>query len=486
MKIARLIPLIVCLLLIVFVGVDTVTQAGATTTGVAPSSELASVAAKVSTAPVAAPLAQFDSGSDGSNGAFPPVALPGGTTDMVLDLRDGTLTFQPGGTTTVIPDTPSGGFADGVLRFTTMEVPAGVTLSFIENAGNTPVSILAQGDVDVLGTIDVRGEAGGSSATGRGGFAAPGGFKGGNGQILNSSPEGGHGLGPGGGKGGGFGGDADGLGGGGGGGFGSVGAAGQAANPNNGGGTYGTLALLPLVGGSGGGGGSGDVSGAGSGGGGGGGGGAILIASSTKINIAGGSILANGGAGGAGVQNQPSSGGGGGSGGGIRLMAETLEGSGPISAAGGIKGGAGSNRKGGEGGRGRIRLEAVFFNYTGTATGIVSNGGLGVVFIPNLPTVNIVSVGGDAVPPDPTGYRGGTDVIIAGPGIATVALAATQVPVGTTISVTAKPETDALVIGPVVSPGLAGTLENSTTSVDLDFPAGGIYFLEARATFAVP
>ena len=57
---------------------------------------------------------------------------------------------------------------------------------------------------------------------------------------------------------------------------------------------------------------------------------------------------------------------------------------------------------------------------------------------------------------------------------------------GTTISVTAKPETDGVVIGPVVSPGLAGTLENSTTSVDLDFPAGGIYFLEARATFAVP
>ena len=221
MKIARLIPLIVGLLLVLLVGADSVTQAGAATTGVAPPFEPASAPAKVSTAPDPAPLATFDSGSDGSNGAFPPGGgVPAGTTSMILDLRDGSLTFVPLATPTVIPGTPAGGFADGVLRFTTMEVPSGVTLSFIGNAGNTQVSILAQGDVDVLGTIDLSGEAGENFASGRGGFAGPGGFKGGNGQILRSSPEAGHGLGPGGGKGGGFNSDNDGIGGGGGGGFG--------------------------------------------------------------------------------------------------------------------------------------------------------------------------------------------------------------------------------------------------------------------------
>ena len=109
-----------------------------------------------------------------------------------------------------------------------------------------------------------------------------------------------------------------------------------------------------------------------------------------------------------------------------------------------------------------------------------------MVFIPNLPIVGIVSVGGVAVPADPTGFLGGTDVVVASPGIATVELTATRVPVGTTVSVTAKPETDANVIGPVISPALTGTFGSSTTSVDLDFPAGGVYFLEARATFAAP
>ncbi len=430
-------------------------------------------------------LAQFNSGSDGTNGVFPPVPPGAGITDITLDLRNGEVAYLPDGPTIILQGTPAGGFQDGVLRFTTVEAPAGVTWRFIGNDANSVVSILAQDDVDILGTINLNGENGGNFSTGRGGFGGPGGFKGGNGQILRSSAEAGHGMGPGGGKGGGFGGDGDGIGGGGGGGFGSVGAPGENAVPDNRGGTYGTLTLLPLVGGSGAGGGSGHEfnPALGSGGGGGGGAGAILIASSTRIDISG-SIVARGGNGGDGIQDSASSGGGG-SGGGVRLMAETLSGAGSINTSGG-SGGNAPRRDGGSGGLGRIRLEAVIFNHTGTLTGISNNGGLGVVFIPNLPTVTIVSVGGNAVPADPTGYLGGTDVIIAGPGIATVELATTQVPPDTTISVTAKPETDAVVIGPVVSGGLIGTLENAETSVDLNFPSGGIYFLEAIATFAAP
>jgi len=56
----------------------------------------------------------------------------------------------------------------------------------------------------------------------------------------------------------------------------------------------------------------------------------------------------------------------------------------------------------------------------------------------------------------------------------------------TTVSVTAKPEVDADVIGPVVSPALAGTFENSTATVNLTFSAGGVFFIEARATFTLP
>jgi len=58
--------------------------------------------------------------------------------------------------------------------------------------------------------------------------------------------------------------------------------------------------------------------------------------------------------------------------------------------------------------------------------------------------------------------------------------------VGTPVSVTTQPEVDANVIGPVLSPALAGTFENSTATVNLTFPAGGVFFIEARATFTLP
>lgn len=441
-------------------------------------------------------LAQFNSGSSGANGAFPPGAVPALTTEITLDLRDGTVTFLDAGgvplDAVMLPAVPAGGFQDGIVQFTTVDVPEGVTLRIINNLARTPVTILATGDVNVAGTIDVRGENGDPALVGRGGFGGPGGFKGGNGQITRTRATldaAGEGLGPGGGKGGGFGNDSDGVGGGGGAGFGTVGLSGDFNNPANGGSTYGTLGLLPMVGGSGGGGGSAKENGLGSGGGGGGGGGAILIASSTTIDVSG-SILAIGGRGGNGVVNNISSGGGG-SGGAIRLMAETLSVAGTLSAAGGGRGTA-QNRNGGRGGLGRIRLEAVTFNFTGTITGISNNGGLGPVFLPNPPSVRIVTVGPlfdptlHAVPASPTGNIGGTDVIVDAPGTFTIGLAASQVPLGTTIRVTAKPETDAAPIGPVFSLGLSGTVGDSTTTVDLTFPTAGLFFIEARATFTVP
>lgn len=429
-------------------------------------------------------LAAFDSGSTGANGTFPPAALPQATTAITLDLRDGVVSFLPGGTTVALPNVPAGGFADGILHFTTVDIPTGVTLTFIRHAANTPVTILAQGDVTVAGTIDVSGENGGGSGNGRGGTGGPGGFKGGNGEILRSSPGAGGGLGPGGGKGG----ERTGTGtnphdGGGGGGFGFAGSSSSGAPSPAGGGIYGTSALLPLVGGSGGGGGSSGTDTGPSGGGGGGGGGAILIASSATITISG-AILAKGGAGG-------TVGGGGGSGGAIRLIADTLAGSGTLSAAGGAGGSSGSigvqvSSAGGAGGGGRIRLDSLIYTFTGTTTGVVSGGGPSIVFLPNAPTVRIVSVDGKVVPDNPTGGIGGIDVVIDGPGTVPIVLEASRVRLGTTIAVTAKPESDASVIGPVISPGLAGTFESSAATVNLTFPSAGVFFLEARATFTLP
>ena len=90
------------------------------------------------------------------------------------------------------------------------------------------------------------------------------------------------------------------------------------------------------------------------------------------------------------------------------------------------------------------------------------------------------------MPAFPTGGIGGTDVTVAAPGTVPVEIEAANVPLGTTIAVTAKPETDGAVIGPVSSPGLTGSPANSMTTVDVTFPNSGLFFLEARATFATP
>jgi len=429
-------------------------------------------------------LAQaFDSGSTGANGPFPPIALPLGTTQIVLDLRDGTVVYLPDNTTATLPAVPGGGFTDGIVHFTTIDVPSGVTLSFAPNALGTPVSLLAQGDVTVSGIISLSGEAGGASGNSRGGRGGPGGFKGGNGEIVKSSPGAGSGLGPGAATGAGPLADSDGIGGGGGGGYGTPGANGQNASPGNSGPAYGTTNILPMLGGSGGSGGTSDTDVGPTGGGGGGGGGALLIASSAGIDVQG-SILAKGGKGGNGLGSSASSGGGG-SGGAIRLMAEILSGNGSLDAGGGA-GGSAFGRNGGVGGLGRIRLEAVTFSFAGSTTGVVNNGGIGAVFLPSPPSVLITAIGGGAVTNMPTGNIGGTDIVLNSPGTITIDLVAANVPVGTSIAVTAKPETDGITIGPVLSPGLSGTFDASSTTVDLTFPSAGLFFIEARATFETP
>jgi hypothetical protein len=433
---------------------------------------------------VVARPAQFNSGSQGENGPFPPSTPTGGTTGITLNLQDGRVTYLPSGDTAQLPGTPAGGFSDGILKFSTVEVPALMTLTFLRNQTNTPVTILAQTNVNVAGAIDVSGAKGGpgGSSAGVGGQGGPGGFRGGNGEFLVSSPGAGAALGPGGGKGGGVGGAGN-VGGGGGGGFGNVGASGE--NGSAGGGLYGSHTLLPLLGGSGGGGGATSTEGTPgtTGAGGGGGGGAILIAAGGTINVAG-SILAKGGAG-------ADFGGGGGSGGAIRLMAQAISGTGTLSTQGGAGGARGSSPfvwGGGAGGGGRIRLEAVTDTFAGTIppTGSLSRTQLGLVLLPSPATLRITKVGSADPPTSLTGFDGGVDLEVATPGTVAIQLTASQVPLNAAVRVTAKPVTDGTFIGPINAPALTGTLASSSTTVSVTFPVSGQYFLEAVATFTAP
>ena len=124
----------------------------------------------------------FDSGSTEADGAFTPTV----NTQLALP-------------------------ANGIFNFTNVNIPAGVTVTFQRNATNTPVTILASGDVTIDGTIDVSGgnaqdvgTAGDGNVGDDGlpGIGGPGGFDGGAGGDTNGNHIAATGLGPGAGAGG--------------------------------------------------------------------------------------------------------------------------------------------------------------------------------------------------------------------------------------------------------------------------------------------
>ncbi len=400
----------------------------------------------------------FESGSTGADGAFNPTA------DTVLQMPE-----------------------DGIFNFTTVNIPAGVTVTFKKNSKNTPVYILATGDVIIEGTIGVDGGDATNQIPGEGG---PGGFDGGPGSVF--SEPGGNGLGPGGGEGGPYISQKScptcGLGGGGGG-YGTAGNRGCYIDSGQGGTSYGNSLLQPIVGGSGGGGGSGGKcsTNIGAGGGGGGGGGAIVIASSTKI-VVNGTITANGGNGDKG--SCYSAGGGGGSGGAIRLIAPTISGNGIISAVGGKSKGVSSCGiyccfyEGGNGGLGRIRLEAEHIAFASQTTPPYSVGRPSSVFIAEVPELRIVEVGGVAVPQNPTGRFGTPDVTLpfGTQNPVSVKIVASKIPAGTVVKLTSTPEH-----GPVetATGTLTGTFDSSTTTIDINLSTEYQCILTAEATFTM-
>ena len=431
--------------------------------------------------PVASAQA-FDSGSTGADGVLSPTV----NTEIALP-------------------------ASGILNYTTVNIPTGVTVKFKRNTTNTPVYLLASGDVTIAGTIDVTGlDAKPTGTYGDGaqgddgipGDSGPGGWGGGRGgrddaQQRAAIIRGGSGLGPGGGPGGVEGTDgcntSTGY-------YKHAGMGGAYASNafkvyvRNCGGTlapftpaYGSTLLQPLVGGSGGGGGRGGTNYPGSGGG--GGGGAILIASSGTLRVTG-KIDASGGDGGGLAGANVGGQGAGGAGGAIRLVGSTVAGNGALTAAGGCinynnlrqqRCGAtgGSSEYGGS--EGRIRVEGDSITYTGTSTPAYVRGEVGPVFIANAPSLRIASVGGKAVPGAPTGIN---DVTL--PATTTEAVVvqfeSINVPVGNTIKLRVVPAYGTT--SEVVTPAIAGSTAAGTTQVSVTLPQGPST-LQATTTYTV-
>jgi hypothetical protein len=136
---------------------------------------------------------------------------------------------------------------------------------------------------------------------------------------------------------------------------------------------------------------------------------------------------------------------------------------------------------------GRVRIEA--FTNTATATLI----GIGIVpsvaqptfvTLPNAPTLTITSIAGVAAPASPTASFSTPDITLpagtANP--VTVALAASNIPPGTTVRVTVSGQTGGANSGAAT---LAGTLAASTASASVTIPTDQPSVISASATFTL-
>ncbi len=372
----------------------------------------------------------FNSGSTGEDGVFSP------TMDTII------LVNQP------------------VYNYESINIPDSVTVTFQKTADNFNVVWLSQGDVIIDGTVDVSGKDAVASA---GGIGGPGGWNGGDGALtLITSPDQTQiaqpGQGPGGGLRENFADNRNGHGGG----FAFIGGG---STPERRGRIYGNSFAIPLYGGSGGSGGNVDTNPFLAGGGGGGGGGALRIASSTRISV-NGTILSNGG-----VSEDPSPNdsngyvGGGGSGGTIKLQANFID-LGENSILNAI------SEAQILGSAGRIRLESFELDRAeGASIAPSPSSGPPVQFeLPvDYPGLRITSIDGN----DVTGSSGQPsipDVTLTTADTVTVAVEASNIPIGTLVNILLLPS-DAPSVQVDTTP-LAGTFALSTASADIAFPAG--------------
>ncbi|MGD0350835.1 MAG: hypothetical protein ABSB84_11085 [Verrucomicrobiota bacterium] len=407
--------------------------------------------------------AQVNSGSNGSDGAFNPAS------NIVIDMAD---------------------HPNGIYQYTSVNISNGVTVTFIPNANNTPVTWLVQSDCTIAGTVSVQGNDSTNSIVGANG--GPGGSRGGNGTLTPGSLPG-AGLGLGGGQ---VGVNTNWIGG-----NGSYATIGDCnTNPQTSsssgtyaqyspGNSYGNIFELPLLGGSGG---SGDGWSAQ---GGGGGGGAILIAASGTLSMSG-RILAKGGNGyyssynystGDWYQNGH---GGAGSGGAIRLIASAVTGNGILDTTGGsaVYGYScyccGCNSVYDNAGNGRIRIEGLLDTFTGGTAGVATRGYTGIIFMPTnqQPQLLVVSVGGVPISASPTGVLSTPDAVLSAqqnnPIPAVVSCA--NLPLNTLITVSVLPANGASVSA--TGYNNTGTQTSSTATISVNIPRGGGLIYATAAT----
>jgi hypothetical protein len=432
---------------------------------------------------------QFTSGSTGADGAY---------------LADTSGDFDPNNLkatcSTCTANNVVNAAGDNVFNFTTITVNSNVTIRIrASKVRNMPVVWLATGNVTLNGTLNLTGDPGYTLNAAdqsqiiqnrRPAEPGAGGYYGGLGSRGGVGPE--AGAGPGGGIAGQnvansgppfnglcYGGAAVA--------YTAVyppqaGSAGQYYNPSPLSQPYGNIYLVPLYGGSGGGGGWGtNANGQDVGGGGGGGGGAIRIVSTTQITVAGGGINTNGGNAGQITNDATYCYGGPGAGGAIHLIAPTITGAGTLNiSSGGFA--APFNEAGAV--DGYVRFNVSNYTYTGSINGVCTganctantfnNAFVGPLY--NVPTnstlaqpsIQITQVNGVNVPQPPAGQYLNPDVQINTNNPVTVNIAASNVPVGTvvTLRVTAETAGDTSM---QCSP-LAGTAASSTASCSATFP----------------
>jgi hypothetical protein len=351
--------------------------------------------------------AQYNSGSTGADGA--------------LDLTQ--LTCPNNICRVQLPES-------GVLNYTTINIPSGKELQFKSNSRNTPVILLAQGDVLIGGGIQLSAPGLITNPVAAGNIPGPGGFYGAG--VANSP-----GFGPGGGN-----------------------------STQQNGIWRGPLSLVPIVGGSG-----GASFGSGRGG---GGGGAITIASSTQIVIAvSGAITAWGG-----IANPSFASGSCGSGGAIRLVATSLNIAGQLKA---------TSYFCGPDHNGVIRLESNTLEYTGSANPLATQAAINPsVASPTAPILSIASIGGFSVPSNAGTRLDLIDILLptslADP--VNVTINAQNIPTGTTVQIGFLSGSPSGSSNPC---SLSGSLASSscTATVSNLNRTGGTYLL-ATAAFTPP
>jgi hypothetical protein len=378
-------------------------------------------------------LAQVNTGSDGSDGAFNPTAA-----NTVINMAT---------------------HPNGIYQYTSVNIPANVTVTFTPNANNTPVVWLVQSSCVISGIVNVSGQYLAWGNFSAGGTPGPGGWSGGSGGPTGTS-----GHGPGGGTIAGCGaGNAS---------YGNLGGTyGSSVQPGS---TYGNVFLIPLLGGSGGGGGTNSSTPSG----GGGGGGAILIAAAGTITL-NGSVLSCGGV--AGFFAGYGFGGGGGSGGAVRFVASKIIGNGSVDTSGG-NGGCGIYSS--PAGSGRVRFDTYENDFSGGIAGVFTQGSQFII-IPSagqLPQLTVTSVGGVPVSASPTGVLSTPDAVLSAQqnNPIPIVVQCSDLPLNTPITVSVKPAN-----GSAVTAGgynNTGTQASSTATVSLNIPRGGGLIYATAAT----